>query len=132
MWYRGVRAYTATTARYVFATAGLYLLASYAMAQDALHMPLASRSLLLDVATGASRVVAVGERGHVLYSDDDGHSWSQADVPTRQMLTAVHLGQDGRGWIVGHDGLILATHDNGVRWVLQHDGLAAQIGRAHV
>jgi photosystem II stability/assembly factor-like uncharacterized protein len=35
-------------------------------AQNASIMPLASQSLLLDIATAGSRLVAVGERGHIL------------------------------------------------------------------
>ena len=34
--------------------------------------PLAVKSLLLDVARAGSRLVAVGDRGHVLLSDDEG------------------------------------------------------------
>src|ERR1044071_614770 len=52
--------------------------------------PLASSSLLLDLSMAGSRMVAVGERGHVLLSDDQGATWRQAkSVPTRAMLTAV-------------------------------------------
>ncbi len=35
-------------------------------------MPLAPRSLLLDITVAGERLVAVGERGHILYSDDLG------------------------------------------------------------
>ena len=46
--------------------------------------PLASRSLLLDVKTlPDGRLVAVGERGHVLLSTDDGVSWKQSPAPVR-------------------------------------------------
>src|SRR5262245_5090243 len=52
--------------------------------------PLAATSLLLDLAVAGDRYVAVGERGHVLLSDDHGATWRQAkSVPTRVMLTAV-------------------------------------------
>ena len=43
----------------------------------------AVESLLLDVAHAGARLVAVGDRGHILYSDDNGASWAQAKVPTR-------------------------------------------------
>jgi len=89
-------------------------------------LPLAARSLLLDIAVTEDRLVAVGERGHILYSDDRGESWTQARVPTRQMLTAVHFAGPRRGWAVGHDGLILATIDGGETWVVQRDGLVDQ------
>lgn len=95
-------------------------------AAPALIMPRASESLLLDITVAGERVLAVGEQGHILYSDDGGRRWLQAEVPTRQMLTAVHFPTPQRGWAVGHDGLILATLDGGVHWVLQRDGLADQ------
>jgi photosystem II stability/assembly factor-like uncharacterized protein len=90
-------------------------------------MPLAHRSLLLDTTSAGERLVVVGERGHVLYSDDSGASWQQARVPTRQMLTAVHFASPRRGWAVGHDGLVLATEDGGASWDIQRDGLATQL-----
>ena len=88
-------------------------------------MPRAAQSLLLDIAAKRGRMLAVGERGHILFSGDSGHNWSQARVPTTQMLTAVHIGQQ-RSWAVGHDGLILASDDGGENWRIQRDGLAIQ------
>ena len=52
----------------------LLLLPMAMLAEDALHMPLASKSLLLDIVIAQDRLVAVGERGHILLSDDDGNS----------------------------------------------------------
>jgi photosystem II stability/assembly factor-like uncharacterized protein len=89
-------------------------------------MPLAYRSLLLDLAQAESRVVAVGERGHILYSDDAGGNWTQARVPTTRMLTSVYFSNAKRGWAAGHDGLILVTDDGGETWRIQRDGLAVQ------
>jgi len=89
-------------------------------------MPLAQHSLLLDITHAGERIVTVGERGHILYSDDRGNSWSQAQVPTTQMLTAVHFYNSQRGWAVGHDGLILVSDDGGKKWRIQRDGIAAQ------
>ena len=83
----------------------------------------AASSLLLDVVHAGKRLVAVGERGHVLYSDDEGANWQQAKVPTRQMLTAVFFVDDQQGWAVGHDALILSTSDGGATWTKQFDDL---------
>ena len=94
--------------------------------QFSLVMPRATESLLLDIDRAGSRLVVVGERGHILYSDDTGDTWQQAKVPTRQMLTAVHFPSPKLGWAVGHDGLVLATVDGGEHWVLQRDGLTDQ------
>ena len=82
--------------------------------------PLAIESLLLDGAVAGSRLVVVGERGHILISDDDGASWKQAEVPTRVLLTAVHMHDERTGWAVGHDAVILRTGDGGETWTLVH------------
>ncbi|MBA1274589.1 WD40/YVTN/BNR-like repeat-containing protein [Stutzerimonas azotifigens] len=81
----------------------------------------AANSLLLDITRVGQRLVAAGDRGHVLYSDDDGKSWQQAKVPTRQMLTALYFVDDKKGWAVGHDALILATEDGGQTWTRQYE-----------
>ncbi|WP_256930690.1 YCF48-related protein [Pseudomonas sp. ABC1] len=78
-------------------------------------------SLLLDIARAGDRLVAVGDRGHILYSDDDGQHWTQAKVPTRQMLTAVDFVDARHGWAVGHDASILASSDGGETWNLQFE-----------
>jgi len=82
--------------------------------------PLAIESLLLDGAVAGSRLVVVGERGHILVSTDDGASWTQAAVPTRVLLTAVHMHDERTGWAVGHDAVILRTVDGGETWTLVH------------
>lgn len=92
----------------------------------ALIMPGAATSLLLDVAVAGNRLVAVGERGHILYSEDGGSSWLQATVPTSVMLTRVFFVSDSTGWAVGHDGNILLSSDGGLNWVLQRDGISDQ------
>nr|WP_242671980.1 YCF48-related protein [Stutzerimonas kirkiae] len=86
-----------------------------------IESPRAASSLLLDIARAGERLVAVGERGHILYSDDDGRQWLQARVPTRQMLTAVHFVDARHGWAVGHDASILASSDGGESWSLQFE-----------
>lgn len=83
----------------------------------------ASHTLLLDVASLGKRLVTVGDRGHILFSDDNGASWVQAKVPTKQMLTAVFFIDNSHGWAVGHDAQILATTDGGATWVKQFEDL---------
>ena len=99
--------------------AALWLAA--AQAEPALPSALASRSLLLDIAQAGTRLVAVGERGHILYSDDRGASWQQAEVPSRQLLTALFFVDARHGWAVGHDTQILHSADGGAHWQLQHE-----------
>jgi photosystem II stability/assembly factor-like uncharacterized protein len=85
----------------------------------ALKARLASRSLLLDVAAADDRLVAVGERGHILWSEDRGATWTQAEVPTRATLTGVFMLDRNVGWAVGHDAVVLRTGDGGRTWELQ-------------
>ncbi|WP_080266890.1 YCF48-related protein [Pseudomonas syringae] len=86
----------------------------------------ASRGLLLDVAHAGARLVAVGDHGHILYSDDQGKSWVQARVPTRQLLTAVYFVDEQHGWAVGHDAQILSSSDGGKTWNKQFEDLARE------
>ena len=93
--------------------------AIHAQPLNARQAPLASQSLLLDITVIAqSRLIAVGERGHILLSSD-GVQWQQADVPVQSTLTAVFFIDENNGWAVGHDATILATTDAGVSWQIQ-------------
>jgi photosystem II stability/assembly factor-like uncharacterized protein len=83
----------------------------------------ASQSLLIDATHAGKRLVVVGDRGHILFSDDQGKTWTQARVPTRQLLTAVFFLDDKRGWAVGHDAQILASSDGGATWSKQFEDL---------
>ena len=82
-------------------------------------VPPEQRLLLLDTAHAGSRLVAVGEAGHIVYSDDDGKHWKRAQSPAHALLTAVYFVDDQHGWAVGHDMLILATNDGGLNWKQQ-------------
>jgi photosystem II stability/assembly factor-like uncharacterized protein len=84
--------------------------------------PLASKSLMQAVTRAGDRLVAVGQRGHVVVSTDGGKSWKQSAVPVSSDLTAVHFVDANTGWAVGHDGVVLHTLDGGVSWRLQLDG----------
>lgn len=86
----------------------------------------ASQSLLIDAAQAGKRLVVVGDRGHILFSDDQGKTWTQARVPTRQLLTAVFFLDDKRGWAVGHDAQILASTDGGATWSKQFEDLSRE------
>ncbi len=83
--------------------------------------PLATESLLLNlVEMPSGRLVAVGERGHVVLSDDRGETWRQAQVvPTRSTLTTV-TAFENRLWAAGHDSVIITSGDGGETWTLQY------------
>jgi photosystem II stability/assembly factor-like uncharacterized protein len=91
----------------------------------ALKSPLAARALLNGLTRAGDRLVAVGQRGHVLWSDDGGKTWTQADVPVSSDLVAVSFADATHGWAVGHDGVVLHSADAGRTWKLQRDGRSA-------
>lgn len=89
----------------------------------AVKTPWVESALLLDVARADGRLVAVGERGFIIHSDDDGKSWIQAEVPVSVTLTAVNFPGPKMGWAVGHEGTILHSSDGGESWSVQFTGL---------
>lgn len=111
---------------------GLALLAGHAGAGefvDVLDLPsqptaLAMSSPLAAIARADKRLVVVGQRGHILYSDNDGKDWRQAEVPVSSDLTAVRFPTPRDGWAVGHDGVVLHSADGGEHWTRQLDGRA--------
>jgi photosystem II stability/assembly factor-like uncharacterized protein len=93
--------------------------------EPAVRTPLAEHSLVTGLAAAGGRLVAVGQRGQILYSDDRGGHWQQARVPVAVDLTAVTFANAHKGWAVGHDGVVLASTDGGVTWARQFDGVKA-------
>ncbi|MFH1154443.1 MAG: YCF48-related protein [Pseudomonadota bacterium] len=81
------------------------------------------RDVLLDICRIDGRLVAVGERGIIVLSDD-GQSWRQAtDVPASVSLTTVTFVSKDQGWAAGHSGVVLHTRDGGETWTRQLDGI---------
>ncbi|VVN86992.1 Ycf48-like protein [Pseudomonas fluorescens] len=94
---------------------------------DVLDLPakvsaLAIHSPLSGTARAGERVIAVGQRGHILFSDDAGQHWQQAAVPVSADLNAVSFPSATQGWAVGGDGVILHSNDAGATWRKQLDG----------
>lgn len=85
-----------------------------------------SQAVMQSVTQLASgRLVAVGERGLIVISDDLGASWRQSQVPVSVTLTAVQFADEQHGWAVGHFGTVLHSADGGLSWQKQLDGVAA-------
>lgn len=80
---------------------------------------------LLSVTQAGQRLVAAGERGVILFSDDKGASWQQASVPVSVTLTQVRFATPQVGWAVGHAGVILHSADGGQTWTRKFDGAQA-------
>ncbi|MGQ7814488.1 WD40/YVTN/BNR-like repeat-containing protein [Metapseudomonas furukawaii] len=93
--------------------------------RPALRSNLADRSLMLSVTQAGERLVAVGERGFILISEDHGVSWQQVDSPVSVTLTRVRFATAFDGWAVGHAGVVLHSRDGGFTWTRQLDGVAA-------
>lgn len=96
-----------------------------ALDEVAVTSQLVQQSLLLDLEQVGTKLVAVGERGHVLISDDNAINWTQVSVPVRVTLTASYFVDEQHGWVVGHDGVILRTTDGGISWSKLLDGYQA-------
>ena len=124
-----------TLSRSLAAVAGSIALVAVAAAADtgwrdvldtpAAKSPLAARTLVNGLASAGKRCVAVGGRGHVLFSDDAGTTWQQADVPVSSDLVAVSFPSATTGFAVGHDGVVLRSTDAGATWTRQLDGVRA-------
>lgn len=110
----------------------LFVSAASAGYQDPLDVP--ARTIvrpdaghLNAVAVAGKRIVAIGRRGVIVYSDDAGQRWTQAAVPVSVDLTAMHFVSPDVGWVVGHAGVLLKTSDGGKTWLKQLDG--RQLGK---
>jgi photosystem II stability/assembly factor-like uncharacterized protein len=80
----------------------------------------AAQAAMLASARAGKRIVAVGDHGIVLLSDDGGKSHRQArSVPLDATLTSVSFIDEKRGWAAGHRGAVLHTEDGGETWTQQ-------------
>jgi photosystem II stability/assembly factor-like uncharacterized protein len=94
-----------------------------ALERPALAVRAPQRQVMQAAALAGERIVAVGERGIVVLSDDAGRSWRQArQVPVSVTLSAVTFVDAQLGWAVGHGGVILHSRDGGETWARQADG----------
>jgi len=89
----------------------------------AVESPLAAKSMVYSIARSGDRIFAAGHRGHILYSDDFGDSWKQAEVPVRVAILDIYFPTSEKGWAVGHSGVILHSDDGGQTWSKQFDGM---------
>lgn len=97
-----------------------------ALQRPALAVANPAAANLQAVVRAGGRLVAAGERGLVIYSDDSGAHWQQARVPVSVTLTALRFEAGGRkGWAVGNMGAVLRTLDAGASWTRVFDGQAA-------
>jgi photosystem II stability/assembly factor-like uncharacterized protein len=84
------------------------------------------RLLLVDAERLGNRLVAVGDHGYIVVSDDAGTSWKRAQAPAVPLLTAIDFLDARRGLAVGHDSVILRTADAGESWTQAFSAPAEQ------
>jgi photosystem II stability/assembly factor-like uncharacterized protein len=84
------------------------------------------RLLLVDAERFGHRIVAVGDRGYIVLSDDYGKSWRRAKAPEAPLITAIDFLDDQTGIAVGHDSVILLTRDGGETWTQQFSAPSEQ------
>jgi len=97
--------------------------------QDPLVQPaeasaLAAQAPLTAMAHAGERLVAVGQRGIVVYAEEQRRplQWHQAAVPVGADLTGVSFATARDGWAVGHGAVVLHSGDGGITWSKQADG----------
>jgi photosystem II stability/assembly factor-like uncharacterized protein len=84
--------------------------------------PAVGASMLAGVARAGSRVVAVGARGVIALSANEGRTWEQVPSPVSSDLVAVQFVDADHGWATGHDGVVLGSRDGGRSWKKLTDG----------
>ena len=85
---------------------------------------LAHLSLINALEKVGDRIYGVGVHGIVIFSDDEGETWTQAEsVPTQNTLTDISCSTEERCWISGHDATILHSSDAGKTWNIQYQDI---------
>ncbi|MGB9498809.1 MAG: WD40/YVTN/BNR-like repeat-containing protein [Dissulfuribacterales bacterium] len=108
----------------VFAASGVI----WPLERPAIEATKPAQCVLLGIASAGERLVAVGEFGRIILSDDFGVSWRQVpDVPVSVTLVAVSFATPQKGWAVGHYGVVLHSEDGGETWGKQLDGEKAAL-----
>lgn len=94
--------------------------------RDAPRIEKGDKAPVLAATRAGTRVVAVGDYGIVILSDD-GKTFRQAKaVPTRSVLTSVFFLDDKQGWAAGHDGTVIASVDGGETWQVLREELGKE------
>lgn len=76
--------------------------------------------------TRSGRIIVAGEFGLILISDDRGVSWQVARRGD-ESLSALDVREDGIGFAVGQDGIVLKTVDFGDHWERVDPGLGGNL-----
>ena len=85
---------------------------------------LAQNSLITSMEKVGDRIYAVGVHGIIIYTDDEGENWIQAEnVPYQNTLTDISCVTIELCWAVGHDATIMHSSDRGMNWNIQYEDI---------
>ncbi len=83
--------------------------------------PNAHKALINALEKSGDRIFGVGVHGIIIYSDDEGETWTQAEeVPFKKTLTDISCPTRNKCWATGHDATILHSYDAGETWQIQY------------
>ena len=86
--------------------------------------PNAHKTLINALEKSGDRIFGVGVHGIIVYSDDEGETWTQADeVPFTKTLTDISCPSQNKCWATGHDATILHSFDGGKTWEIQYQDI---------
>lgn len=94
--------------------------------RDAPRIQKPEKAPILAATRAGKRVVAVGDYGIVILSDDGKRFRQAKSVPTRSVLTSVFFLDDKQGWAAGHDGTVIASSDGGETWQVLREELGKE------
>jgi photosystem II stability/assembly factor-like uncharacterized protein len=81
-----------------------------------LHPPIDKYSLYSNFSFSNGKLLAIGERGTILKSNDKGLSWKNSTVGLLSNCMAISLVDEKNGWALSEKGEILNTKDGGFKW----------------
>ncbi len=86
--------------------------------------PNAHKALINALEKSGDRIFGVGVHGIIVYSDDEGETWTQAEmVPFTKTLTDISCPSQNKCWATGHDATILHSFDGGQTWEIQYQDI---------
>lgn len=109
----------------------------HAKAPEVLDLPSAAgtfnrQATMSSVARHGDRLVAVGPRGVIALSTNDGKDWTPVASPVQADLVSVKFTDARTVWAVGHDAVALRSTDGGNTWRRMLDGrLLLTLMRSH-
>lgn len=73
---------------------------------------------ITDLAKSSQGILAAGELGHILLSNNHGQQWKVANIDKKRhaLITKMAFKDENVGLAIGHEGWILMTLDGGLNW----------------